>query len=94
MIGRTVIRSKFIQGSANAGSHIGVIAGSLGEKRVPYKLNDLIQRDRRFRGVDDSFEFWFKAHKKVASGQWLAVTDRPYSDLVIARTPPHLTTNH
>src|SRR5690242_9673771 len=62
MIGRTVIGDKFIQGSADAGSHIGVIAGSFSEKRVPYKLHDLIQRDRRFRRIDNSFEFGFKAH--------------------------------
>src|SRR5207237_10529976 len=61
-IRNSVIGEKFVQSSADAGPHVGVIAGSVGEKRVPYKLNDLIQRDRRFRRVDDSFEFGFKAH--------------------------------
>src|SRR5437588_11097979 len=58
----TVIGEKFVQSSADAGPHVGVTAGSVGEKRVPYELNDLIQRDRRFRRVDASFEFGFKAH--------------------------------
>src|SRR5205814_1415232 len=61
----TVIGEKFVQSSADAGPHVGVIAGSVAEKRVPYELNDLIQRDRRFRRVDDSFEFGLKAERTI-----------------------------
>ena len=73
MIRRIVVSNQFLQGEAHARFDFGAVGSAFADDRLLDQFDQLVQRDRRFGGVDDRFEFRFQAHGLLA----VPISSRP-----------------
>ena len=59
VIAGAVIRNQVVQSCSDAGFRFGLVGCTIVDDRFFYQLENMVERDRRFRRVDDGFEFGF-----------------------------------
>jgi len=59
VVGGAVIRDQLFQSCSHNRFGLGFVGGAVADDGFFYQLENMVQRDRRFRRVDDGFEFGF-----------------------------------
>ena len=59
VVGCAVLGNQFFQAGAHARPDLGVVRRPVGDNSIFHQLDDLLQRDRRLRRINDSFELSF-----------------------------------
>ena len=64
-----IIDYEFLQSEPYAGTDLCFSISSFGSDGLSYELHDVIQRNGRFRRVDNCFELGLKTHRKLLTTQ-------------------------
>ena len=63
VVGGAVVSDQFFNGPTDTGFDFGVICGgTVADSRFIHQLDHVFQGNRRFRRVNDGFEFGFQTH--------------------------------
>ena len=60
-VGSSVIVDQFLKRDADARLDL-ILGRAFGDRRLIQQLDNVIERDRRFRRINNGFEFRFKTH--------------------------------